>query len=143
MSNDNLEFTFDDFRLVSLNFSLKKDKLGKLKKDIEITTNLSLKPEYILDKNKLRLLMKIDICGDELPFTLNIEGGSIFSFPKGLEDPESMDKIARINCAAIAYPYIREIVADVVRRAGLPQLNLPPVNFVKFYETAEKSKVSH
>lgn len=140
MSNDIFQFGFADFRLTSVNFSLKKGK-KTLKKDVEVTTSLSLKHDYNPETKKLRIFMGLDICGDELPFSLNIEGGALFIFTKTIDDPDAIDRLARINCAAIAYPYLRESVADIVRRAGLPQMNLPPVNFLELYDSHKKETV--
>lgn len=61
------------------------------------------------------------------PIALNIEMGGLFVFPNIdiNESIKSLDKIVRINCAAIPFPYLRDTVSDILRRASLPPLNLP------------------
>jgi len=140
MEHEIYKFSFLDFHLISVNFELKTDKEYKMTKDIEISTNLTLRHDYQAGKKKIRLFMKVDVCGDKLPFSLSVEGVGQFGFLKKFDDVSKIDKLVRINCAAIIFPYIREISADIVRRSGLPQFNLPPANFVEFYNLNPKIK---
>jgi len=47
---------------------------------------------------------------------------------------EQIKKVGIVNCAAIIFPYLREHLADLTRRSGLPPFHLPPINFVKVYK---------
>jgi preprotein translocase subunit SecB len=44
-----------------------------------------------------------------------------------------MDAVLAIACPNILYPYVREVIADVVTRAGFPPVVLNPVNFESLY----------
>jgi preprotein translocase subunit SecB len=145
MDNNLYDFMFNDFRLLSVHFDLKTDKEYKLRKDVEVKTNLSLNHEYFQEQKTLKLVMRVDVHGEKLPFSLSIQAGGSFIFPNCPEktSPDDLDKIARIHCAAIIFPYLREAVADIVRRSGLPQLNLPPVNFVEYYKKNTKEATTH
>jgi preprotein translocase subunit SecB len=134
MANEIYEFNFTEFRLVSVNFNLKLDKEYKITKELSIATKLSLRQDFIKEHNTLRLFMKVEVDGDDLPFSISIEGGGLFHFKNPVEDMSSLARVANINCASIAFPFLREAVADIVRRSGLPPLNLPPVNFVELYK---------
>jgi preprotein translocase subunit SecB len=46
-------------------------------------------------------------------------------------------------CPSILYPYLREVIANLVLNGGFPQLNLAPINFDLLYEQQEKSKTVH
>jgi len=138
MENDIYKFSFKDCRLLSLHFELKTDKEYRPAKDVEISANLSLRHDCLKDKKHLRLYMKVDICGEKLPFSIDAEVGGVFLFSKEIKDASLLDKIARINCAAIVFPYLRETLADITRRANLPPLNLPPVNFIEIYDAQPK-----
>ena len=60
----------------------------------------------------------------------------LFSF---LETPEQdLEKFSEINAAAIVFPFVREHLASVSMKAGIPPVLLPPVNFVKLYEEKQK-----
>jgi len=134
-----LKFGVKEIRLVSARFDLKTDKEYK-DKDISVSSTLGLRHNFIQKKKLLHLFIKLDVCGETLPFSLNVEMRGVFFFSSIPKNDQSLDKIARINCAAILFPYLRETVADIVRRAGLPPLNLPPVNFVALYTGKSKEK---
>jgi preprotein translocase subunit SecB len=132
---DVYKFKIEKIKLFSVRFDLKNDKDFKLNKRISISSALEIKYDFIDDKKTLRSFIKFDASGEKLPFTLNVEIGGSFIFDDIVENKKILDKIARINCAAILFPYLRETVADVLRRSGLPPLNLPPVNFVELYNS--------
>jgi len=45
-----------------------------------------------------------------------------------------VDAILGIACPNILFPYVREVVSDVVTRAGFPPVVLNPVNFEAIYQ---------
>ncbi|NSW86690.1 MAG: protein-export chaperone SecB [Syntrophobacteraceae bacterium] len=45
---------------------------------------------------------------------------------------ELRKQYAAVNCPAIIFPYLRETLADLTRRAAFPPLHLPITNFTKF-----------
>jgi preprotein translocase subunit SecB len=45
-----------------------------------------------------------------------------------------MDAVLGIACPNILFPYVREVVSDVVVRAGFPPVVLNPVNFEALYQ---------
>lgn len=73
------------------------------------------------------------------PFTFNIATAGLFNFNK-LPQKQELEKVAHINCASIIFPYIRESLADLTRRAGLPPFHIDPVNFVNIYEEQKKAE---
>ncbi|MBW1706391.1 MAG: protein-export chaperone SecB, partial [Deltaproteobacteria bacterium] len=50
---------------------------------------------------------------------------------------KDVEPIAKINCPAILFPFLRECVADITRRAGFNPLILPPINFVELAKQKE------
>jgi len=75
-----------------------------------------------------------------MPFAIFIEGKGIFKFKKTPSEAV-LKKVSKINCPAIIFPYVRETIADITRRAGFPPLHLNPVNFVAFAkQSASKRK---
>jgi len=70
---------------------------------------------------------------ENLPFYFSVTGRGIFSFSEDLTEKE-FDLFQNINCPAIVFPYIRELVADLTRRSSFPPLHLPPVNFAKMHK---------
>jgi len=135
MANDQFEFQFTDFRIVSSTFSSKIIDEFDPSKTPEITVNFAIRHEYHVESKTLVLFLKVDMEGADLPFNLSIEGGSLFTFANPIENQDRLLQIAEINCAAIAFPYMREAVSDIIRRGGFPLLLLPPQNFVELFKT--------
>lgn len=54
----------------------------------------------------------------------------------------TLEEFGHINGAAIIFPYIREQLSNLSLKAGIGNLILPPVNFVKKYEEKKRSSSS-
>jgi preprotein translocase subunit SecB len=81
------------------------------------------------------LFLKVEVSGESAPINVfSIEMGGRFQV-KEKPAAEKIGEIAEINCAAIVFPFAREVIADLTRRSGLPPFLLPPINFVEFYKT--------
>ncbi|MGH8670781.1 MAG: protein-export chaperone SecB [Burkholderiales bacterium] len=52
-----------------------------------------------------------------------------------------IEKLLAIACPNILFPYVREVVSDVVVRAGFPPVFLAPINFEALYQ-ARKDKAA-
>ena len=50
----------------------------------------------------------------------------------------SIENFAKINAPAIIFPFIRENLASISMKAGIPTILLPPINFVKLAESNQK-----
>jgi preprotein translocase subunit SecB len=79
---------------------------------------------------ELRVLTPGITEGENLPFAFDVAVSGIFEFDEDI-DSKVLDQFKDINCPAIMFPYLREAVADTVRRSGFPPLHLPPVNFIE------------
>lgn len=131
---EDYSFEFIDCRLINLNFGIK----GVVDKseDIEINPRFKIDKEY--DKKNVKIVLEISLDNEELPFNIDIVMGGLFEFSRDVSKIETIDEIVNINCAAILYPFLRETVADVTRRAGFTPLLLPPVNFCKIHDELTK-----
>lgn len=86
-------------------------------------------------------LLKVDVAvkspgkgnAEEVPFRFEVWYQGVFQV-SGEVDDQGIEKLAHVNCAAIVFPYLREHVSDLTRRANLPPVTLPVVNFVRVYE---------
>jgi preprotein translocase subunit SecB len=55
--------------------------------------------------------------------------------------PEAdLDPVLGIACPNILYPYVREVVSDVVTRSGFPPVVINPVNFEALYQAQKQSQ---
>jgi preprotein translocase subunit SecB len=55
--------------------------------------------------------------------------------------PEAdMEPVLGIACPNILYPYVREVVSDMVVRAGFPPVVLTPVNFEALFQAQKQAQ---
>ena len=69
---------------------------------------------------------------DKTLFLIEAAQAGIFTLrniPQG-----DMDAVLGIACPNILFPYVREVVSDIVVRAGFPPVVLNPVNFEALYQ---------
>lgn len=74
---------------------------------------------------------------DKIMFLIEAQQSGIFRI-RHIPDNE-IDPVLGIGCPNILFPYLREVVSDVVIRAGFPPVILNPVNFEAIYQQ-KKSK---
>lgn len=54
--------------------------------------------------------------------------------------PEAdMETVLGIACPNILFPFVREVVADIVQRAGFPPVMLSPVNFEALFQAQKQA----
>ena len=68
----------------------------------------------------------------ETAFIIKVQQAGIFS-PEGLPGGEQVDDILRRTAPRILFPYIREVVSNIVAKGGFPQLILPPMSFEEIF----------
>jgi preprotein translocase subunit SecB len=129
---------FADFRLMKVDFSLNnafKEKEPADSFEPEISIN------HLLTKESKELIVLIGIrkISGNVPYYFEVRAGGLFKFEK-LPAKKLLNQYANVNCPAIIFPYIRETVADLTRRAGFTPLHLNPINFVELAKQAEKEK---
>jgi preprotein translocase subunit SecB len=50
------------------------------------------------------------------------------------------DELLNSFCPNVLFPYVREVVSDLVNRGGFPPLYLAPINFDALYQEKKKTK---
>lgn len=70
--------------------------------------------------------------GDKTVFLVEIKQAGIFRIENIPQ--EDLDPILGIACPNILFPFVREVVASAVNRAGFPPVLLAPVNFEAIYQ---------
>lgn len=135
-------FQFDliDVRLIAANFSI--CAIDEDQENVSIDTKLTVDHALIDEGITLRVSVTASISGSNSPFTLDATMGGLFRFHSEITDAKQVEYIAEINCASIIFPFLRETVADITRRAGYAPLLLPPVNFVEIYQKEHSPKAT-
>lgn len=70
--------------------------------------------------------------GDKTMFLVEATQAGIF-VARNIPQQE-LEPVLAIACPNILFPYVREVVSDVVVRAGFPPVVLSPVNFEAIYQ---------
>lgn len=75
---------------------------------------------------------------DKTAFLVEVQQAGIFAmenFPK-----EQLAPLLGSYCPNLLYPYAREVISNLVIKAGFPQLYLSPVNFDALYQQHQASQ---
>lgn len=67
----------------------------------------------------------------KVAFIVEVKQAGIFSI-EGFSD-EERDHLLNAYCPNLLFPYVREIISDLVTRGSFPQLVLQPINFDALY----------
>ena len=127
MQHRSFSMSFDHFRLLNLSFSVNEG--FKEKEPVPINTQISLANKYDKRKKVLLIRLKASLTTGKVPFFFEIESEGRFVFKENPDD-NTIKNFSVINCPAIMFPYVRETIADMTRRAGFQPLHLAPINFV-------------
>jgi preprotein translocase subunit SecB len=125
------KFSFATLRLLESHFKLNTDFQPKKGQPIEISTEINI--SYKKRNRTVEVIISVISTNKKQPFVLETTVMGIFNFPK-MPPKKDLDKIIHVNCAAILFPYVREIIADLTRRADIPPFHMDPMNFVALYE---------
>jgi len=128
-----IKIRLDKNRIRSLNFKIKGIEPEG---EISISYEISYTYDYNYKEKRINSLLSISIVEDRLPFVLDIQYEGIFKLNKSVAK-KKIKPFAEINCPAILFPFLRECIADITRRAGFTALLLPAINFI---ELAKKRK---
>ncbi len=133
-----------EIRLLKSSFALNTEILAE-GKEFSIERELIIGIAKDDSDKKIKVDLQIKTKNEDSPFLFNIVYEGSFEIISEEEPTQhEINKIGAINCGAIIYPYLREHLADLTRRAGVPPFHLPPINFVSFYrdknEEVQQSK---
>ena len=129
---------FADLKLLKVDFAINREFAPKNKEQAG-NPKLSLNSEFRAKEQELVVLVGIMQKSGNIPYYFEVQAGGLFTF-NGKPDEKMLKQLASVNCPAIIFPYIRETVADLTRRAGFPPLHLAPINFVELAKSAPGKK---
>ena len=75
--------------------------------------------------------------GDELQLLIEIAQAGIFRVQE--EDAEKRQQLLGILAPEILYPYLSQLLSDMMGRAGAPRIFLPPFNFKAVYAKKQEA----
>jgi len=129
-------FSFEEIRIVEVDFKVKQPE-----EHGEIQVNPSLSFGHTVDLNLLEVNLGISFEHPCAPFKFNVIGVGKFKFKKNIQESfgDKINQVAIINCCSIIFPFLREIIAELTRKAGFTPMLLPPVNFLNIYKEIEQN----
>lgn len=102
---------------------------GNVNNDININVSHQIENNQIFVTEKISFSMA---AGDNK--IMEAEITMLGHFEKFGDAPLSLEDFAKVNGPAIIFPFIREQLATQTLKAGIGQIILPPINFVKLSE---------
>lgn len=133
------DFKFDDYRVAHVKFDMNQNYDDDSVEIIEIKPKISV--SHSTQEDLGFVLLSVIVEGENVPFTIELEMLGQFTFNKDYIENNDLKRVLHINCASMIFPFIREFIADLTRRAGFPPLLLSPVNFVSLFRETEKKEL--
>jgi preprotein translocase subunit SecB len=131
------KFRIAHIRLNEAHFSIIRQFKWSKDKAVELRHSVEVRYKQATEKG-LNVVISVASDSENQPFRFSVACEGVFAFEE-MPAKEDLERIAHIHCASLIFPYVREFVADLTRRAGMPPLHLPPFNFVAVYEEKQKA----
>ncbi|TAM11842.1 MAG: protein-export chaperone SecB [Nevskiaceae bacterium] len=80
----------------------------------------------------LILTVTAKVENEQVAYLAEVKQAGLFVV-SGFPDEAQMNAVLGTYCPTVIFPFARETVADLVQRAGFPQLLLAPINFQAAY----------
>ena len=98
---------------LNLNLNQRVQRLGDVMFEVVLSVTLTCK------------------AGDKTAYVAEVQQAGIFGL-QGLE-PQAIDGLLGTKCPDILFPYVRQLVGDLIQAGGFPPFFLQPINFEALY----------
>lgn len=132
-----MNMTFINIALTKVNFTINREFKPEENKNVTVLPDLAINNEIKKDEKQLIVLLGVRQITGNIPYYFEVESVALFQFDE-IPEEKTLKQLSDMNCPAIMFPYIRETIADLTRRAGFQPLHLNPINFVKLAQEREK-----
>ncbi|GGD51347.1 protein-export chaperone SecB [Pseudoxanthomonas indica] len=99
----------------------------------DLQLNLNQRVQRLND-NAFEVVLGVTLtckAGDKTAYVAEVQQAGIFGL-MGL-DPQAVDVLLGTQCPNILFPYVRQLVSDLVQAGGFPPFFLQPINFEALY----------
>jgi preprotein translocase subunit SecB len=96
-----------------------------------------------LEKDLYEATLKVTVTTklkDKVAFVAEVKQAGLFMIKNFTE--EQKEELLGSFCPSTLFPYVREVISDVINRGGFPPLYLAPINFDAIYNERKKQKKS-
>jgi len=136
--NPTTELTFIDFRISKLNFALN----GQFNNQGQAKIRTEFKIRHESNDQRLKVFLTILFNDKTAPFSIDLEGAGLFELNRTFTE-EELDSLCNSHCSMVMFPYLREVIADITRRAGFPPLHIPQINFSQVFKQQSTTENLH
>lgn len=122
------KFQFSNPHIVSLTYSLNEQELASNKE-------FRIKPEYSIrytkreNKNEAVVELQFQICNSDMSSPFNIKAVIKGNFTWTDISEKEIEKFLNVNAPSLLLSYLRPTIAYITNSSGLPQFNIPFLNF--------------
>jgi len=98
--------------------------------DVQVGTSIN-----VLGESLFQVMLAVTVTaklGEDVGFLIEVHQAGIFALT-GFTSETEIQGVLGGYCPSVVFPFAREVVADLVQRAGFPQLLLQPINFEALY----------
>jgi preprotein translocase subunit SecB len=108
----------------------------------ELQLNLNQRVQR-LGENAFEVVLGVTLtckAGDKTAYVAEVQQAGIFGLI-GLE-PQAVDVLLGTQCPNILFPYVRQLVSDLVQAGGFPPFFLQPINFEALYAESLRQRAA-
>ena len=108
----------------------------------ELQLNLNQRVQR-LGENAYEVVLAVTLtckAGDKTAYVAEVQQAGIFGLI-GLE-PQAVDVLLGTQCPNILFPYVRQLVSDLVQAGGFPPFFLQPINFEALYAESLRQRAA-
>ncbi len=105
-----------------------------------IDMNLTQKVSNV-GENLFEVVLAVTVtckAGDKTAYLCEVQQAGVFGCA-GF-DPTQLDAVLGTYCPHVLFPYVRQIISDLIQSGGFPPLFLQPINFEQVYAESLKRR---
>jgi preprotein translocase subunit SecB len=76
--------------------------------------------------------------GEKTAYLCEVQQAGVFG-AAGFE-PQQLDAVLGTYCPHVLFPYVRQVISDMIQNGGFPPLFLQPINFEQVYADSVKQR---
>ena len=99
----------------------------------ELNLNLNQRVQR-LNENAFEVVLGVTLtckAGEKVAYVAEVQQAGVFGLV-GLE-PQAVDGLLGTQCPNILFPYVRQLLSDLIQAGGFPPFFLQPINFDALY----------
>ena len=108
----------------------------------ELNLNLNQRVQR-LNENAFEVVLGVTLtckAGEKVAYVAEVQQAGVFGLV-GLE-PQAIDALLGTQCPNILFPYVRQLLSDLIQAGGFPPFLLQPINFEGVYAESLRQRAA-